>query len=131
VDCRFVTPEQKDALEERIAAIAASTPVVGTRVRIDTLSRRPPMPANARNAVLYDIVRTAGLELNQTIGEEYRQGVSDANLIAAENVPVIDGLGPLGGEDHSTKEYLLIDSLVPRATLLAHAIVSAHRQLCA
>lgn len=128
VDCRFVTPEQKATLEERIVSIAASTSVAGTRVRVDTVSSRPPMPANARNTALYDIVRAVGRNLNQTIGEEYRQGVSDANLIAAETIPVIDGLGPLGGEDHSSKEYLCTDSLVPRATLLAHAIVSAHRQ---
>ena len=131
VDCRYVTPQQKAALEERIAAIAASTGIAGTRVRVDTFSRRPPMPANARNAALYDIVKAVGLELKQTIGEEFRQGVSDANLIAAENIPVVDGLGPLGGEDHSTQEYLLTDSLVPRATLLAHAMISAHRQYSA
>jgi glutamate carboxypeptidase len=131
VDCRFVTPQQKAALEERIAAIVEKTGIAGTCVRVDILSSRPPMPVNARNAELFEIVRAVGLDLNQTIGEEYRQGVSDANLIAAEHIAVVDGLGPLGGEDHSTEEYLLIDSLVPRATLLAHAILTAHRQFSA
>jgi len=127
VDCRFVTDEQRKELERRIAAIAAQSTLGGTHAALEIVSGRPPMPQNENNAILYDIVKTAGAELNQIIGDEFRQGVSDANLIAAENIPVVDGLGPLGGKDHSKDEYMVLDSLIQRATLLAHAIVAAHR----
>jgi glutamate carboxypeptidase len=34
-------------------------------------------------------------------------------------VPTLDGLGPIGGDDHSVDEWLDLDSIVPRTALLA------------
>ena len=42
-------------------------------------------------------------------------------------VPTIDGLGPIGGYDHSPEEYLEIASIVPRTTLLAALIAAIGR----
>jgi glutamate carboxypeptidase len=39
-------------------------------------------------------------------------------------VPTLDGLGPVGGGDHSPAEYLELDSIVPRTTLLAALLLS-------
>jgi glutamate carboxypeptidase len=36
----------------------------------------------------------------------------------------LDGLGPIGGRDHSPDEYLLLSSVAPRAALLAGLIAS-------
>jgi glutamate carboxypeptidase len=36
--------------------------------------------------------------------------------------PVLDGLGPIGGDDHSPREWMALDSIVPRVTLLAELI---------
>jgi len=50
----------------------------------------------------------AGLE----VGEASTQGGgSDANLLAAAGVPVIDGLGPYGAHFHSTAEFSSLSSL--------------------
>lgn len=45
--------------------------------------------------------------LRMAIGPEFRAGVSDANFIAQVGTPVTDGLGPQGGRDQSTDEYML------------------------
>ena len=42
-------------------------------------------------------------------------------------VPTIDGLGPVGGLDHSPEEYLEVASIVPRTTLLAGLIAAIGR----
>jgi hypothetical protein len=42
-------------------------------------------------------------------------------------VPTIDGLGPIGGMDHSPQEYLEVASIVPRTTLLAALITAIGR----
>ena len=39
-------------------------------------------------------------------------------------VPTLDGLGPIGGNDHSPAEYLEVDSIVPRTTLLAGLLLA-------
>jgi glutamate carboxypeptidase len=49
-------------------------------------------------------------------------GMSDANKVAALGVPVLDGLGPVGGLDHSPDEYVELESIVPRTALLAGLI---------
>jgi glutamate carboxypeptidase len=46
-------------------------------------------------------------------------GASDANNVAQAGVPVLDGLGPIGGLDHSPDEYIEVSSIVPRTALLA------------
>jgi glutamate carboxypeptidase len=42
-------------------------------------------------------------------------------------VPSIDGLGPIGGRDHSPDEYLEVESIVPRTTLLAALLLATGR----
>ncbi len=37
-------------------------------------------------------------------------------------MPTLDGLGPIGGDDHSADEWLDLASVVPRTTLLATLI---------
>jgi glutamate carboxypeptidase len=49
-------------------------------------------------------------------------GASDANTIAAAGTPVIDGLGPIGGDDHAPGEWLDLASIVPRTALVAALI---------
>ena len=46
-------------------------------------------------------------------------GASDANTTAGMGVPSLDGLGPVGGNDHAPSEYLEVDSIVPRTAMLA------------
>jgi glutamate carboxypeptidase len=42
-------------------------------------------------------------------------------------VPTLDGLGPIGGNDHAPSEYLELDSIVPRTTLLAALLLALGR----
>ena len=46
-------------------------------------------------------------------------GVSYANYLASMGLPVLDGLAPIGGLDHSPREYIQVSSIVPRTALLA------------
>lgn len=50
--------------------------------------------------------------------------MGDANLIAGAGVPVLDGLGPVGGADHTPQEWLDTSSVAPRVALLA-ALITA------
>lgn len=45
-----------------------------------------------------------------------------ANIIAEQGIPVLDGLGPSGANDHSKDEYMIKESLFQRASLLACSI---------
>jgi glutamate carboxypeptidase len=75
-------------------------------------------------AVAAQVERTIGFA--RALGFELRDaatgGASDANTIAAAGTPVIDGLGPVGGDDHSPSEWLDVASIVPRTALVAALI---------
>ena len=54
-------------------------------------------------------------------------GASDANTTSGMGVPSLDGLGPIGGNDHAPGEYLEVDSIVPRTTLAAALLLAVAR----
>jgi glutamate carboxypeptidase len=84
---------------------------------------RPPKPMDARNKMLFNLVRQCGSELGLTIGWRNSGGVCDGNNIAACGVPVVDTMGVRGGNIHSDEEFLMIESLAERAQLSALALL--------
>jgi glutamate carboxypeptidase len=122
VDFRFLTEQDAVALGSAVAAIVGKPQAPNTRARFEILSSRPPMPETPEHRRLFETVAAVGRELGVPVKPEFRFGVSDANLIAAEGTPVIDGLGPVGSRDHSEDEYMIRSSLPARTRLLACAI---------
>ncbi len=84
------------------------------------------MPVCPSNRKLFEIVSRAAEDMGLPVVEEFRNGVSDANIIADQGVPVLDGLGPAGARDHSEDEYMVGQTLSQRSMLLALAIVRCH-----
>ena len=83
------------------------------------------MPAMERTPAverLEALTQAAAAELGFMVKGASTGGASDASFVAAEGVPVLDGLGPIGGLDHSPDEYIELDSIVPRTALLAGLI---------
>jgi glutamate carboxypeptidase len=58
-------------------------------------------------------------ELGFTVADAATGGASDANTTSAAGVPTLDGLGPVGGNDHSPTEWMDLTSVVPRMALVA------------
>jgi glutamate carboxypeptidase len=79
----------------------------------------PPRPMDLPTTRLYQKLADTGRQLGMTLAWHASGGVSDANKLAAAGLPVIDTLGPCGGNLHSPDEFLLTDTLVPRAQLSA------------
>jgi glutamate carboxypeptidase len=123
IDFRFIDPSDKANLESSISEITRKTDVPGTGSHFTILSSRPPMPASAENKNLCKAVQETAVSLGFSVAEEFRAGVSDANVIAGENTPVIDGLGPIGAKDHSEDEYMIKASLLQRSSLIACALI--------
>ena len=80
------------------------------------------MEQNDDNRRLFKTVKNVAKRLNVPIKEEFRYGVSDANIIAEQGIPVLDGLGPFGAKDHSKDEFMIKESLLQRTALLACSI---------
>jgi glutamate carboxypeptidase len=101
-----------------------STTLPGATLEIRGGLNRPPMPATAAEALFPVAVAAAqGLGLEEVRGVAVGGG-SDGNFTAARGVPTLDGLGAVGGGAHADHEHVVVDTMVPRAQLLA-AIVAA------
>jgi glutamate carboxypeptidase len=77
------------------------------------------MPRTSAIAALADLAIDCARELGFSMGTASTGGVSYANYLAGFGTPVLDGLGPVGGLDHSPDEYIDGASIVPRTALLA------------
>ena len=73
------------------------------------------------------MAKTVAAGLGFELREAASGGASDANTTAALGVPTLDGLGPVGAMPTQPDEYLELDSVVPRATLLAGLLVAIGR----
>ncbi|HSO19092.1 MAG TPA: M20/M25/M40 family metallo-hydrolase, partial [Desulfosarcina sp.] len=123
LDFRYSRPGDGERLKTLLERIAAGATVAGTTADLEIVSGRPPMPASSANRRLFARIESVAGRLGISVHPEFRAGVSDANFIAQTGIPVVDGMGPIGGGDHSPAEYLLKASL-PRRTLLLACVLA-------
>jgi glutamate carboxypeptidase len=127
VDVRATDALSQDEAEAAIRVLAADTEVSDTTVEVERRARHRPMEKLERSGRLVDhavaIARRLGFEVKDTA----TGGASDANTTSGLGVPTLDGLGPIGGNDHSPAEYLDLDSVVPRAALFAGLLLAVAR----
>lgn len=79
---------------------------------------RGPMVFNEKSKKLFGIIKEAGKELGIEIKGVSSGGGSDGNITSSVGSPTIDGLGPVGGGQHSVDEYLDLDSVKERIELI-------------
>lgn len=80
---------------------------------------RPVWEADAKGMALYDQARQIANSIGFDINPQSAGGGSDGNFTGAMGVTTLDGLGVQGALAHTLEEHVLVDSLVPRAKLLA------------
>ena len=122
VDVRAVDPTGADAITQALTHLPTQTTLPGTRVEVHGNFSYPPMARTLAIGLLVNLARDSARELGFEINDVATGGASDANVLASLGVPVLDGLGPIGGLDHSPDEYIEADSLVPRAAMVAGLI---------
>jgi glutamate carboxypeptidase len=119
VDARFLTKDAGQKLDEAVRRIAVNPGVEGTRVAIKGGIQKGPMEKTPATSFLVDLSKGIAKQLGFTFRDVQTGGTSDGNFIGEMGVPCLDGLGPIGGLDHSPGEFLDLESIVPRTALLA------------
>lgn len=119
IDVRVVEPEHMQPVGEAIEQIARAPYVHGVTTRLSDGWHFPPMARTPQIAALAALADACAQELGFRVADAATGGVSYANTLASLGLPVLDGLGPVGGLDHSPAEYILVSSIVPRTALLA------------
>ena len=127
VDVRAVTRSALEQAEAAILETAATSTVPDVTTIVEEHGRHWPMEKLERSSRLIQHARDLADELGFALNDAATGGASDANTTAGMGMPSIDGLGPIGGNDHSPAEYLEVASVVPRVTLLAGLLLAAAR----
>lgn len=118
VDLRAATADAFAAAAAELERIAGS-PDGGVSATVERIAGHPPMERTEASGRLVDLAVGIAGDLGFELRDAATGGASDANTTAALGVPTLDGLGPVGGDDHSVDEWLDLESVVPRTTLLA------------
>lgn len=116
---------QREVLDETLAMLRAraAAPVVDrTTISVHELDFCPPLEETSASMALGETAVAIAAELGFTPGLARTGGVSDGNRVSALGVPTLDGLGPVGGGDHSPTEWLELASVPARVALLAELI---------
>jgi glutamate carboxypeptidase len=124
IDLRSPTRPAMVAAEAELRAIAARPIVADTTTSVEVVSRHWPMEKLRQSGRLVAHAVASAGRLGFPLRDAATGGASDGNTTAGLGVPTLDGLGPIGGLDHSPGEYVEIASIVPRTTLLAGLLLA-------
>ena len=124
VEIRSTSDASLTAAERELRAIADRPVVEGVTTTLESIREHGPMERSEATAGLFELARSYAGRLGFPLEEAATGGASDANRTAAMGVPTLDGLGPVGGDDHSPAEWIDRSSLVPRTAMLAALIAS-------
>ena len=127
VDVRAVAADDLRAAEAEIDRLLGNLAVPDTTATLEPMARWWPMEKLEPSGRLVQHAKDVAAQLGFELHDAATGGASDANTTSGMGVPTIDGLGPIGGNDHSPAEYLEVDSIVPRVAMLAGLLVAIGR----
>jgi glutamate carboxypeptidase len=127
VDVRAVRRADLEAAEGEIRTMLDELVVPDVTATLEPMARWWPMEKLERSGRLVAHAQAIARRLGFEIRDAATGGASDANTTAGMGVASIDGLGPIGGMDHSPAEYLEVASIVPRTALLAGLLLAIGR----
>jgi glutamate carboxypeptidase len=130
-ETRYIRAAEKDDLARRLEALARDVAVAsGTEISFAVSGTIPPVDPHGphagagRNAAA--LAAAAGWRLEI---EEERGGISFPNFLPDPGrIPVLDGLGPVGGGMHTREEFVDLRSLRRRIVLLADLLAADRRR---
>ncbi len=122
VDVRAASASEFEMAAAELEGIVTRPTIEGVSATLRRAAFHPPMERTPGNARLAKLAIAIAAELGFELRDALTGGASDANTTTAAGLPTLDGLGPVGGDDHSPDEWLDLSSVVPRTTLLATLI---------
>ena len=113
-EIRYTSKDERDRVLNEIKRIVQTSFVEGSSAVLSGGIERDVMEESESQK---DFVKLLEKIIGKKLPTEKRGGVSDANIIASQGVPVLDGFGPFGDGDHTLKERALKSSFFERIDL--------------
>jgi glutamate carboxypeptidase len=117
VDVRVMQPGEWERVESAVRGIRPA--LEGTSIEVTGSLNRPPMPFDETMQTTFGKAQVIAAKIGMELKAGGTGGGSDANLVAPLGIPVLDGLGAIGENYHSDREYIFAGSLAQRVKLLS------------
>jgi glutamate carboxypeptidase len=122
IDLRYITPPDRADAMGKIEKIVETSNVPGTSAKLEIAGEFLPLVESEDGKKLFDHYVGCAKDLGIEVKGEFTGGCADSGFTAGVGTPTICAVGPMGGKAHSPEEYLIVDSMVPRAQSLALAV---------
>jgi glutamate carboxypeptidase len=120
---RFIRPEDRHVVMAAIERIVAASEVPGASATLTIMGEFAPMVTTDATMKLFEHYAAIATQFGFSPTSEFAGGCSDAGYASTTGVPVICGIGPVGGKAHTPEEFVEVDTIIPRAQSLALAIL--------
>jgi glutamate carboxypeptidase len=127
IDLRYVKNADRLALMAAVETIAAREDVPGTSAILTVKGEFLPLEQTPANTVLLAAYQKASAALGVDVKAEFTGGCADSGFTSAVGAPTLCATGPVGGKAHSPDEFMVVDTMVPRAHALVETIAALGR----
>ena len=115
---QFRNTDHGEELVNKVRSILRKNLGRNFKIRIAQLFYRPPVEESEVIREVYAGIARLAEQLEIRIKPFHREISSEISYVP-EDIPALDGFGPLGGSTRSQNEYIIQDSLLDRSLLLA------------
>lgn len=130
-DMRYFVPEEYERVSMQARRIVAAHRVPDTHVTFDLAKGRPPLPHNPATKALGERARSIYAEMGTDLMLAEIGGGTDAGYAFQPDSPgkpaILESLGIVGGQYHSTDEFAVLASITPRLYLATRLVMEATR----
>lgn len=128
IDIRFSDLASMEYCREQLEAITAERHIPDTSAEMVVASKMPPFECTDQVMGFFKFMQETAKECGlQELNAKKLGGGSDASYIQMAGIPVVCSTGITGEWNHTTREYALLDSMIPRAKLLASVIMNLNK----
>ncbi len=106
----------------KITRIIETSHVPGTSATFEIAGEFKALVEGPENHKLFEHYAACAKDLDLKVAGEFTGGCADSGFTSGVGAPTICAVGPVGGKAHTPEEYLVVDSMVPRAQSLALAV---------
>jgi glutamate carboxypeptidase len=115
---------RSDDLDWAMGEVASFGNHPGITFHMDPGVRVPAFERTTRADAVCRAAADVGVALDSPVVEVATGGVSDASWTADRGIATLDGLGPIGEDDHSPAERIVVSSIPDRIGLVAGVVAS-------
>jgi glutamate carboxypeptidase len=121
LDVRITKVADREPLQARLQALAAEiNSRDGYTLELKGGFNRPPKECLPLEETVFAAWQRAAADVGVApFSWVHTGGASDGNLLSVAGLPNLDGVGPIGDQLHSNREFIVTSSIAPRAQIAA------------